>query len=190
MPPAKSNFEFNRDLCLMVCTDLLPFNMVSRTGFSKFFAKNFPYVKLPSQSTLSTTALYDLYRTLKMEVKNLLSDVADSKGCSSLMFDGWTDRYHGRPFLGIRLAFIHPIYWETHVKTLIVYHRITPHTVSNALKVRRFQNLRRAAIRRRKSFAPPPAGFMTARRRASRNCFTPAGKVTAARLRGLPASLL
>ena len=69
VPPAKSNFEFNRDLCLMVCTDLLPFNMVSGTGFSKFFAKNFPDVKLPSQSTLSTTALYDLYRTLKMEVK-------------------------------------------------------------------------------------------------------------------------
>jgi hypothetical protein len=80
VPPAKSDFEFNRDLCLMVCTDLLPFSIVSGTGFSKFFAKNFPDVKLPSQSTLSTTALYDLYRTLKMEVQTLLSDVADSKG--------------------------------------------------------------------------------------------------------------
>jgi len=40
VPPAKSDFEFNRDLCLMVCTDLLPFNVVSGTGFSKFFAKN------------------------------------------------------------------------------------------------------------------------------------------------------
>jgi hypothetical protein len=55
VPPAKSNFELNRDLCLMVCTNLLPFNMVSGKGFSKFFAKNFPDVKLPSQSTLSTT---------------------------------------------------------------------------------------------------------------------------------------
>jgi hypothetical protein len=36
------------------------------------------------------------------------------------MFDGWTDRYHGRPFLGIRVAFIHPTSWETHVKTLSV----------------------------------------------------------------------
>jgi hypothetical protein len=65
VPPAKSDFEFNRDLCLMVCTYLLPFNVVSGTGFSKFFAENFPDVKLPSQSTLKTTALYDLYRTLK-----------------------------------------------------------------------------------------------------------------------------
>jgi hypothetical protein len=120
VPPAKSNFEFNRDLCLTVCTDLLPFNMVSATGFSKFFAKNFPDVKLPSQCTLSTTALYDLYRTLRTEVKNLLSDVADSMGCFSVMFDGWTDRYHARSFLGTRVAFIHPTSWETHVKTLSV----------------------------------------------------------------------
>ena len=118
VPPAKSDFEFNRDLCLMVCTDFLPFNVVSGTGFSKFLAKYSTDVKLPSQqSTLSTTALYDLYRTLNMEVKNL-SDVANSKGCFLLMFDGWTDRCHGRPFVEIRVAFIHLTSWETHVKTL------------------------------------------------------------------------
>jgi len=34
-------------------------------------------------------------------------------------------------------------------------------------------------------YGAPPAGFMMARRRASQNCLTPAGKLTAARLRGL-----
>jgi len=55
-----------------------------------------------------------------MEVKTLLSNVADSKGCFSLEFDGWTDRYHLRLFLGIRVAFIHPLSWETYVNTLSV----------------------------------------------------------------------
>jgi len=36
------------------------------------------------------------------------------------------------------------------------------------------KNLPRAASRRRKSLAPPPAGFVTARWRASWNCLTPA----------------
>ena len=39
--------------------------------------------------------------------------------------------------------------------------------------------------RRRKSLPPPPAEFWSARRRASRIWFAPAGKVAAARLRGL-----
>jgi len=41
--------------------------------------------------------------------------------------------------------------------------------------------------RRRKSLPPPPAEFWSARRRASRIWFAPAGKVAAARLRGLQA---
>ena len=55
----------------------------------------------------------------------------------------------------------------------------------STLEVRKFENLRRAASRGRKRLAPPPAGFLTARRRTSRNCLTPAGKMTAARLTGL-----
>jgi len=48
-----------------------------------------------------------------------------------------------------------------------------------------FKNLPRAAGRRRKSLAPLPAGFLTARRRAGQNCLTPAENMTAARLTGL-----
>ena len=42
--------------------------------------------------------------------------------------------------------------------------------------------------RRRKSLPPPPAEFWSARRHASRIWFAPAGKVPAARLRGLAVS--
>jgi len=44
--------------------------------------------------------------------------------------------------------------------------------------------------RRRKSLPPPPAEFWSARRHASRIWFAPAGKLAAARLRGLQYDLL
>lgn len=118
--PATSQHEFNRDLCHMICTDLLPFSMVSGVGVQNFFAKNFPYVHLPSESTLSTTALYDLYRGLKSDVKKLLAEVITDHGAFCLMFDGWSDKYFSRSYLGLRVAFIHPTSWRSHVKTLSV----------------------------------------------------------------------
>ena len=44
---AKSEFKFNRDLCLLVCTDLSPFSTESGVGYLRFFAKDFPDVHLP-----------------------------------------------------------------------------------------------------------------------------------------------
>ena len=117
---ATTQHEMNRDMCLMLCTDLLPFSVISGIGFKNFFAKNFPDVRLPCESTLKNTALYDLYSVLKDDVKKLLADVVADQGTVSLMFDGWTDRYHGRPYLGLRVAFIHPETWQSHVKTLSV----------------------------------------------------------------------
>jgi len=66
-----------------MCTDLLPFSAVSGAGFSYFFS---PGVHLPSEETLSTIALCDLYRALKAELKNILAEVL-------IVFD----KYHGRP---------------------------------------------------------------------------------------------
>jgi hypothetical protein len=89
--PATSAYEFNRDLCLMMCVDLRPFSMVSDKGFATFCAKNIRAMALPDESTLRRGALQDLYRTLKVHVKNQLKSVVDSGGCLCIMFDGWTD---------------------------------------------------------------------------------------------------
>jgi len=120
LKPATSGYQFNRDLCLMLCVDLLPFSTVSNKGFSGFCAKNLPSMQLPDESTLSRGALYDLYSSLKSDVKKQLQLVRDKGGCFCIMFDGWTDRYHARPYLGLRVSFIDPSTWKAEVKTLSV----------------------------------------------------------------------
>ena len=94
----------------MICKDPLPFSLVSGDGVKNFSAKNFPDIHLPAESTLSKNALYDVYCALKGDVKKLLllADVVEDHGCFCIMFDGWMDRYFGRPYLGLCVAFIHP----------------------------------------------------------------------------------
>lgn len=97
MLPAATEYEMSRDLCLMACTDLLPFSIVSRVGVKNFFAKN-----------------------LKDDVKKLLAETVAVRGTFCLMFDGWCDKYFGRSYLGLRVTFIHPTSWQSHVKTLSI----------------------------------------------------------------------
>jgi hypothetical protein len=118
--PATSAYELNIDLCLMMCVDLRPFSMVSDKGFATFCAKNIPAMALPDESTLRRGALQDLYRTLKVHVKNQLKSVVDSGGCLCIMFDGWTDKYFGNPYLGLRVSFVDPATCTSHVKTISV----------------------------------------------------------------------
>lgn len=118
--PAANEYEFNRDLCMMLCVDLLPFDTVTGKGFSSFFEKNLPGKELPSESTMRRSALYDLYRTLKASVKEQLIEVAQAGGSFCLMFDGWTDKYYGRPYLGLRVSYIAPDTCIAHIKTLSV----------------------------------------------------------------------
>jgi hypothetical protein len=83
MLPAATEHEMNIDLCLMVCTHLLPFSIVSGVGVKTFFAKNFPEVHLPSESTLSTTALYDLHRAMKSDVNRPYDQQQTYEPCGS-----------------------------------------------------------------------------------------------------------
>jgi len=91
--------EFNRDLIVWFCRDLIPLEAVAKEGMIGFFCKLFPDVDLPTPDTLSGHALDDVYITVHSQVKDISRDV---KG---LMFDGWTDRYLGKPYLGIRASF-------------------------------------------------------------------------------------
>ena len=69
---------------------------------------------------MSTTAPYDLYRALKSDAKKLLAETVAVRGSFCLMFDGWSDKYFGRPYAALRVAFIHPSSRQPHVKTLSV----------------------------------------------------------------------
>ena len=107
-----SSHEFNRDLIVWFCRDLIPFGAVAKDGMIGFFRKLFPDMVLPTPDTLSGHALDDVYVTVHSQVKDMLREVKSI----CLMFDGWTDRYRGKPYLGLRASFIKD--WSYHVVTL------------------------------------------------------------------------
>jgi hypothetical protein len=104
--------EFNRDVVLWFCRDLMPFSAVSKGGFLNFFAKHMPHMKPPCDSTLSSTALNDLYAAACNQVKKLLRDV----NAVCVMLDGWTDRYKATSYNAIRVSFIKE--WKFYIVTL------------------------------------------------------------------------
>ena len=116
-----SSHELVRDILLWFCRDLTPFDHVERCGFRDFFAKNLPGITLPSPDTLGGTALDDVYQAVRTAVKEKLKPV----NAFCVMFDGWTDRYKARPYLGVRISFISD--WQYSVLT-IGCHVIPSHT--------------------------------------------------------------
>ncbi len=111
--PADSQYEFNRDLTLMLCKDLEPFTKVENAGFVAFCKKNCNF-DMPDSATVATTALVDVYQNVKEKVLNILSNCYGA----TLMMDGWTDRYHRRPYFAIRTSVIHE--WAFRVITLAI----------------------------------------------------------------------
>ena len=65
--PAQSQFEFNRDLCLLICLDLKPFSSVERSGFKSFCSKNTAF-QPPSSDCISGPALKNVYTSVKQRV--------------------------------------------------------------------------------------------------------------------------
>jgi hypothetical protein len=110
---AKTQFEFNRDLTLMICRDLQPFSMVERSGFKEFCRKNTSF-EMPSADCVSGTALVNVYDYVKRTVVDVLSSCASG----TLMMDGWTDKYRCLPYFGIRISVVHD--WKFEVITLAV----------------------------------------------------------------------
>jgi len=125
-----SSYEFNRDIAVWFCKDLMPFQAVAKDGMIDFFRKVLPEIDLPSPATLSGSALDDVYLAIHCHVKDILKD---SKSIC-LMFDGWTDRYRARPYLGIRAAFIRDwsycvVTLSCHVLAVHTGHEIADHVV-------------------------------------------------------------
>lgn len=59
--PFTSQYELNRDISIWSSLDLEPFMFVEKQGMQYFFEKNFPNMTLPSRSTVSRSALYDVH---------------------------------------------------------------------------------------------------------------------------------
>jgi len=89
----------------------MPFEYVSMGGFTDFFAKNMTHLTLPKPQTLAGTALFDIYQVV-LGVNEQLATV----NFVCLKFDGGTDHYKMRPYLGVRISFLR--HWKYRVVTL------------------------------------------------------------------------
>jgi len=65
---AKTAHELNRDILIWFCRDLIAFEAVEKDGFVAFFQKNFLTCQTPTASTLSITALNDVYQSYLQKV--------------------------------------------------------------------------------------------------------------------------
>lgn len=106
-----SQHEFNRDVALWF-VGVQAFDNVEKEGFVDFFKKHFPGADLPRAKTLAGTALNDLYVAVLSKVKAELASVC----AMCVTADGWTDRYHGRAYIVVRVSFFKD--WEYKIITL------------------------------------------------------------------------
>jgi len=125
--PASTQYEFNRDVALFMCRDLVPFHAVEKQGFRDFCEKNMSF-DLPSADTVGKTALVDVYSVIKQKVIATLSDCFSG----TLMMDGWTDKYKANPYFAIRMSFVHN--WQFKVATLSIQ-PVESHTSRSLMKV-------------------------------------------------------
>jgi len=126
-PPTEH--EFNRDLAILFCRSLLPFSTATNEAFRDFLGKYLPDLTVPCASTLSGTALNDIYTASVAEIRKLLDGVRSI----CVMTDGWTDRYKAKPYMAIRISFVK--HWQFYVITLscdILAHH-TGEAIANAI---------------------------------------------------------
>jgi len=120
---AITQHEFNRDILIWFVRDLLALENVAKPGFTDFMKKVLPTCQTPCPETLSgRTALNDVYLGVFTKVKEELSQVR----AICVMSDGWTDRYHGRAYVGIRVSFVKN--WECKLLTLSCHAMPGSHT--------------------------------------------------------------
>lgn len=89
---AKDNtpFIFFRQIVLWFCRDLLPLSTVEKSGFNGFWKYLNGMHRLPSRSTVSISALDDLYLCCK---NKLIERLTNSTSHATITFDGWSDRH-------------------------------------------------------------------------------------------------
>lgn len=102
--PSSTQYDLNRDLVVWASLDLEPFMFTEKPGMKYFFEKNFPSMTLPSRSTMSRSALCDVYAALQSKVKEEFQSLKGRAVC--IMLDGWSDKYKRYPYLGLRVAYV------------------------------------------------------------------------------------
>ena len=97
-----------RQLALMCCEDLLPFEIVKKPGFVQFLVKN-KVIKhedeLPDPTTVSRSGLNMVYDETISAVKAIIKVSPKTVGITT---DMWTDNYKRRSYMTVTLHFCMP----------------------------------------------------------------------------------
>lgn len=97
-----------RQIALMCCEDLSPFETVKKPGCVKFLIKN-NVIKheneLSNPSTVSRSGLNTVYDETISTVKTIIEDLPKTVG---VMTDMWTDNYNKRSYMTVTLHFCLP----------------------------------------------------------------------------------
>lgn len=72
--PQTEKFANSRLLVQMCCRDLRPFNLVEQPGFINYIKCIKPGISMPSATTLSRSALQDVYATYKNAILKFLKN--------------------------------------------------------------------------------------------------------------------
>lgn len=73
-------FVFTRRLLVWLCRDLLPFQLVEKTGFIDFFnSMNRKKTDIPTRQTISNMALDDMYKCLKTKLIGHLKETQGNR---------------------------------------------------------------------------------------------------------------
>jgi len=105
MPSTERKWVLSRQLALVCCRDLLPFNIVEKSGFVTFLLQNKVVSEedeIPASTTLARTAVITVYDKTAAKVKEVIQQ---SPRTVAVITDMWIDNYKRRSYMTVTLHF-------------------------------------------------------------------------------------
>lgn len=131
---AMSKSILGRSLAMMICEDLLPFNIVSGNGFKNFLLRNkivHNVEEIPTNVSISTSCLNDIYVLVR---QRLISILTEAPHVINFATDLWTSKHGSIPYITLCVRFM-----DKNLKlqnfTLTTEHLPKPHTSQNIAKI-------------------------------------------------------
>lgn len=99
---SNSKFQNTRKIAEMCCWDLQPFKIVEKPGFQKFIKFLNPKVIIPTDRTVATSALNDVYDTYMQHVKQIISTAPKNV---TFVLDMWSDKFKHLSYVNIKIHY-------------------------------------------------------------------------------------
>lgn len=127
----ESQYIFTRRLVIMICRDLLPYDLVAKEGFKDFWesVKNSDHI-MPSRTTVSVSALDDVYACFK---KKLIEQLAAAPPHGTITTDLWTDKFKRTAYVAYTYHYMSGT-WNINTAVLATAQFEHPHTAKRLVE--------------------------------------------------------